>query len=292
MTKKDGLTVFLCYFMWGFEPLYWQLLDDVDTLTVLGVRIVFAAVFSLLLLALQGRLNEVGTVLKTGSIMKFLVPASVFLLADWTVYIIVVNSGHILDAGIGYYINPLILFLAGLIIYREKCTKRHIIALSFAFLGVLVSTLAFGSFPYISLIIAFNWAVYAVIKKNVKLDGVLSIAVESLILTVPALVFLTAFRSHELSVLNAQQWLLLIGSGVLTALPLFLYSHCVSNLPLIIMCFAQYLSPTFNLICGFITGESFTESQLTSFAFFILAIIIFSAGEIKSIKEKNNGDKL
>ena len=174
MTKKDFAALFACYLMWGFQPLYWNLIDDVDSLTILAVRIILAALFSALLLICQHRLGELKRVLCDRSIMKLLVPAVVFLLLDWAVFIIVVNSGHILDASIGYYINPLLLFLAGVLVYKERCEKSHIFALCLAAIGVLVSTVAFGSFPYISLIIAVNWAVYAIIKKNVKLDGVLS----------------------------------------------------------------------------------------------------------------------
>ena len=281
MTKKDFAALFACYLMWGFQPLYWNLIDDVDSLTILAVRIILAALFSALLLICQHRLGELKRVLCDRSIMKLLVPAVVFLLLDWAVFIIVVNSGHILDASIGYYINPLLLFLAGVLVYKERCEKSHIFALCLAAIGVLVSTVAFGSFPYISLIIAVNWAVYAIIKKNVKLDGVLSIAAETAMLSIPALLFLIFFRSEELMHLPAADIAVLSGSGIITALPMFLYSRSVSRLPLIFMCFAQYLSPTFNLICGLITGESFSSSQLVSFAFFIAAIIIFTITEVR-----------
>lgn len=292
MTKKNALSLFACYVMWGFQPLYWNLLGSVDSLTILGLRIVFAALFSSLLLLCQGRLRELKTVLNTGKIMKLLAPAALFLLADWTVFIIVVNSGHILDASVGYYVNPLILFLAGVIIYREKCGKAQIIALSLAVTGVMVSALAFGSIPTVSLVIAVNWAIYAIIKKNVQLDGVLSIAVETLLLTVPALLFLLFFRRPELASISGRLWHLLVGSGIVTALPMFLYSRCVSKLPLVLMCFAQYLSPTFNLICGFVTGESFSDSQLVSFAFFIAAIIVYTVGEIRKNKENKDGNEV
>ena len=291
MTKKDLAALLGCYILWGFQPLYWNLVDEVEPLTILAVRIILAAVFCALLLLMQGRLGELWCVLRDRSVMKYLLPAVVFLLLDWSVFIIVVNSGHILDASLGYYINPLILFLAGVLVYREHCGKLQLLALGFAATGVIISTAAFGSFPWISLIIALNWAVYAIIKKNVQLDGVLSIAAETALLTVPALLFLIFFRRPELAAVSTRSGLILLGSGVITALPMFLYSGCVRRLPLILMCFAQYLSPTFNLICGLITGESFGDSQLVSFGFFIAAIIIFTINEIREVRSEN-GDQL
>ena len=289
MTKKDTAALLGCYMLWGFQPLYWGLIGDVGTMTVMPMRIVFAALFSVLILALQKRTGELRALFKDRKMMKFLLPAALFLLADWTVYIILVNSGHIIDVSLGYYINPLILFLIGALIYREKCGAGHFIALAVAVMGVVVSAAAFGSVPYTSLIIAVNWAVYAAIKKNVSVDGVLSIAAETLILTIPAVIFMLVFRRAELAQIPASSYLPLLGSGIVTALPMFLYSRCVSRLPLVFMCFAQYLSPTFGLVCAFIKGESFSQSQLISLAFFIAAIVAFTVSELKRqtmIKEK------
>lgn len=285
MTKKDAAALIGCYVLWGFQPLYWGLLGDIDSMTILPLRIVFAALFSFLLIAGQKRTGELKAVFRNKDVMKYLVPAAVFLLADWTVYIIVVNSGHILDVSLGYYINPLVLFAIGAIIYKEKCGAVHFVALGVAVAGVLVSTLAFSSFPYVSLVIATNWAVYAAIKKNVGLDGILSICAETLMLTIPAILFMVFFKRQELAQIETSSYVFIIGSGIVTALPMFLYSRCVSKLPLILMCFAQYLSPTFNLVCGFISGESFSNSQLISFAFFIAAIVMFTFSEVRNAKQ-------
>ena len=144
MTKKDTAALLGCYMLWGFQPLYWGLIGDVGTMTVMPLRIVFAALFSVLILALQKRTAELKALFKDRKIMKFLLPAALFLLADWTVYIILVNSGHIIDVSLGYYINPLLLFLIGALIYREKCGAGHFIALAVAVMGVVVSAAAFG----------------------------------------------------------------------------------------------------------------------------------------------------
>lgn len=284
--KKNLLQLILCYIIWGFQPLYWALDGDLDPFTILGCRIIMAALFSLLLLGVTGRLPELKALLKNRVIMKYLLPAVVFLFLDWAVFLVAVGSGHVLDASLGYYINPLIMFAFGVVIYKEKCTKMQLVSLGVAAIGVLISTLAFGSFPFLSLIIAFNWAVYAVLKKNVKTDGVLSICAETLILTPAAILFLMFFRRAEVASFGMKEVLFIMGSGIVTALPMFLYSNSVAAFPLITMCFAQYLSPTFNMLCGLIMGESFTGSQIVSLVFFIAAIVLFTVSEVRQIKRR------
>lgn len=284
--KKDLTALLLCYVFWGFQPLYWQFLNGVNSYVILCCRIVLAAVFSLFLLAVSHRLSELKAVFCDWKLMRILLPAVVFLLADWAVFIIVVNAGHVLDASLGYYFNPLLLFAFGLIFYKERCTKMQLAALAIAVIGVAISTAAFGDFPYISLIIALNWGVYAALKKNVRLDGVLSICAETLILSPFAIAFLLIWKPADLAALHSPEIWFILGSGIVTALPMFLYSHSVTRFPLIFMCFAQYLSPTFNLICGLITGEHFSSSQIVSFAFFLAAIIVFTVSEVRQLSKK------
>lgn len=287
--RAGVVSLVMCYVLWGFQPLYWAFISDVDPYTILAFRIIMAAVFSVLLLALQHRTGELRALFRNRSIMKFMLPAVIFLLVDWTVFIVVVNAGHVLDASLGYYFNPLLLFAVGVIVYREKSTKLQVAALGIACVGVAVSTLAFGGFPLISVVIAVNWAVYSSLKRNIRVDGVLSIAAETLLLTPFALVFLLLFRAGDIAGLDLRQIGFLLGGGVVTALPMFLYSNCVSKFSLIVMCFAQYLSPTFNLICGLLTGESFTKCQIVSFLFFIAAIVVSSAGELKRLRSNAAG---
>lgn len=289
--KKNLISLIFCYVFWGFQPLYWNLIPGIDSYTILGSRIVMAALFSFILLAVTKRLPELKALFGSKAVMKYLVPAVVFLFLDWAVFIVAVNSGHVLDVSLGYYINPLMLFAFGVIFYKEKCTKMQLLALGIAAVGVVISTVAFGNFPFLSLVIAINWALYAVLKKNVKVDGVVSICAETLLLTPFAIAFLLLFRRPEFAAFGTKEILFLAGSGVVTALPMFLYSNCVAAFPLITMCFAQYLSPTFNMICGLIMGESFSKSQITSLIFFVAAIVLFTISEVRQIKNNRESAK-
>ena len=284
-TRKNVMALFTCYVLWGFQPLYWALLSHLDSFLILFCRIVMAAVFSVLILGFTHRLSELKALFQNRDMMKILLPATVFLLADWAIFIVVINAGHVLDASLGYYVTPLVLFAISVVVYKERCTKVQLLSLGIAAIGVIISTVAFGSFPWIALIIAVNWAVYTALKKKVQIDGVLSIAAETLILTPLSIAFLAIFRHSEMACLGGREIILLIGSGIVTALPMFLYSNSVTKFPLIVMCFAQYLGPTFNLICGLIRHERFSPSQIVSFAFFILAIVVFTASEIKTMKK-------
>ena len=283
-TRKDYISLLLCYVLWGFQPLYWGLLTDVDSYVILAVRIVLAAVFSVLLLAVTHRLDRLKAVFTSRRTMRILLPAVIFLFLDWAVFLVAVNAGHVLDASLGYYINPLLLFAIGIVVYREKSTKIQLAALGVAVVGVIISTAAFGQFPYLSLIIALNWSVYAALKKNISVDGVTSIAAETLIMTPFAAAYLLFFRRADLAAVSEPDVLFLLGSGIVTALPMFLYSNCVFRFSMIFLCFAQYLSPTFNLLCGLLMGESFSPSQIVSLLFFLAAVVLFSVDELRQMR--------
>lgn len=283
--RKTILTLLVCYLLWGFQPLYWSLEDGIDSLTILGCRIIMAAAFSCLILAASHRLPALQTVFHDRKTMKILLPATLFLLLDWGVFILAVNTGHVLDTSLGYYINPLLIFAIGTLLYKERCDRVQIAALSVAVIGILVSTVAYDSFPYISVIIASNWAVYTALKKNVQLDGVLSIAAETLLLTPFAITFLLVFRHAELAAMSISKIAFLIGSGVVTALPMYLYNNSINAFPLIVMCFAQYLSPSFNMLCGLLLGEHLSSSQRSSLVFFLLAIIVFTVDEVRQYRK-------
>lgn len=284
--KKDIFAVIACYVLWGFQSLYWVLGGGIDSFTMLACRIIATALFSVTALAFGGRLRELKMLFHDRGTMKFLCPAAFFMLMDWGVYLVVVNAGHILDTSLGYYISPLLIFAVGVAVYKEKCEKTVYVALAVAIAGVAVSTAAFGSFPAVPLVVALAWTVYSSIKRSVHVDGLLSIAAETLLIAPLALLFLLLFRRSEVAAFTWRELLFVLGSGVVTGLPMVLYSDAVRKFPLTAMCFIQYLSPTFALVCGLIRGESFTGSQLVSLLFFAVSIAIFTAFELRSAKEK------
>ncbi len=184
------LSTAACYVLWGLLPLYWHLLDEVDAFVILANRIVWSAVFTVVLLLALKRFGDVKAVLRDKTKMRFVVPAAIMITINWGLYIWAVNAGHLLDASLGYYLNPLMVFAVGMLLFREKCGTLDWVALALATVGVLVSTLAYGAFPWVALSLALSFGLYGTFKKLGGVSGLTSIAVETILVAPFALAFL------------------------------------------------------------------------------------------------------
>jgi len=262
--------------MWGILPAYWNLLAGLNPLFILCCRIVFSLVFTVGILFVTNRAHVLRDTLRNKSTMRYLVPASVFITCNWGLYIWAVNSGRVLDSSLGYYMNPLTGFLLGVLMFREKYTRLQIAAVALAFTGVLISLIAYGSFPFVALSLTLSFATYGALKKKAHADPVASIAVETLFFAPIALVLALVFMPDSIKAVNPVNLLLLIGGGVATATPLVMFSRAVNEIPFIIVCFLQYISPSLALIYGLVSGESISRSQLVSFIFIGLGLVVFS----------------
>ena len=288
INKKSMAIALTCYILWGILPAYWNLLSGVNPFLILCCRIIFAFVFMSGVLLASGRIRIFRETITSKKTMRYLVPASVLISLNWGLYIWAVNNGRVLDSSLGYYMNPLIAFLLGVLIFRESYTKLQLAAVALAFTGVVISLVAFGSFPFVSICLALSFAVYGVLKKKAHADPAASIAVESLILTPFALASSLIFMTDNIISLNIMQISLLIGGGALTAIPLFLYARAVNDIPFLIVGFLQYISPSLALTYGLISGEMPNRSQLVSFVFIGLGLIVFSIALIRIAKKRND----
>jgi chloramphenicol-sensitive protein RarD len=217
--KAGFLGTILCFVLWGLLPLYWHLLSNVDAIVILASRILCSALFTVALLLITGRFGEVREVLRDGKKMRFMVPAALVITVNWGIYIWAVNAGHLLDASLGYYLNPLVVFAIGMLLFRERCGLLEWIALGLAAAGVLVSTLAYGAFPWIALALATTFGVYGALKKLAGVSGLPSIAVETILVLPFALAYLLfAPASHAMyASLTLPTAVLLVLTGVVTA---------------------------------------------------------------------------
>jgi len=287
MKKKNLITVLSCYLLWGTFPAYWNLLIGVNPLFILCSRIVFALLFTISVLIISGRMEILRSTLRNKVAMRYLIPASVMITCNWGIYVWAVNTGRILDVSLGYYKNPLIAFLLGVVVFREKYTRLQLVAVALAFTGLLISIIAFGSVPYTSIFIALAFAAYGVFKKKARTDPVASIAAETLITAPFALVFAFVFMTDSISAANTSILMLLIGGGAVTAIPLILFTRAINNIPLIVVGFFQYISPSLVLIYGLLSGETISASQLVSFIFIGLGLIVFSIALIRISKKED-----
>lgn len=291
MNKKSLLLMFICYLIWGFQPLYWSLMGHMDPYYLMAVRTLTSAGFSIAVLAAQKRLPELTSLLKDKKRMKFLAPATFLLFIDWVVYLVAVQNGQVLDTSLGYLLGPIVVFSLSMLLFKEKCTPLKGVAMGLTIAGITVTLIAFGRFPLVSAVLAVAFSVYGALKKCIKVESVLSIAAETLLLSPFALLFLLFFRMGEngLASMTITDALLFLGAGVITAAPMMLYSQGVNNLSFMMIGFFQYMSPTLSMISGFILGETMAPDRLTSFVFIWAALIVFS---ISIVREERARKKL
>ncbi len=290
MKKSNAglLSTLACYILWGLLPLYWHQLEKLDSVFILCNRIVWSAVFTVTLLLAKKQFGEVKAVLRDKRKMRFMIPAAITITINWGVYIWAINAGHILDASLGYYLNPLVVFAFGIVLFHESCGPLEWIALGLAIAGVLIATVAYGSFPWIAIVLALTFGLYGLLKKLAGVGGVTSIAVETLLIGPFALAFLIfAPNSHtSLANLNALTTVLLLLSGIVTATPLILFTYGVNRLPLTTVGFLQYVSPTLQLFIGVLVfREVLTKDRIVAFAFIGVALVLYSVGMARRARQ-------
>ncbi len=286
--KKGIPTLLLCFFIWGFQPLYWYICGEWDTYFLLACRIIWAAVCCLCILWAQGRLPQLLAVFRDKNILKREIPASVFLLADWGVYLWAVQNGRVLECSLGYYIQPIVVFILGAVIFREKVSWRHIVILAVVVVGIVLSTDGFNGIPYVTILLAVCFAIYAAIKRSLRIDSVVSTSAEIVMMVPLALLFILFFRMGDtgMASITPLRQLMLLGAGVVTAMPVVLYSVGVKYLPLMTAGFCQYLSPTLAIVCGMIMGEYLTAEKLRSFYFIWAGVLLYCLNTVYEERKK------
>lgn len=286
--KKGIPTLLLCFFIWGFQPLYWYICGEWDTYFLLACRIIWAAVCCLCILWAQGKLSQLLAVFRDKNILKREIPASIFLLADWGVYLWAVQNGRVLECSLGYYIQPIVVFILGAVIFREKVSWRHIVILAVVVVGIVLSTDGFNGIPYVTILLAVCFAIYAAIKRSLRIDSVVSTSAEIVMMVPLALLFILFFRMGDtgMASITPLRQLMLLGAGVVTAMPMVLYSVGVKYLPLMTAGFCQYLSPTLAIVCGMIMGEYLTAEKLRSFYFIWAGVLLYCLNTVYEERKK------
>ena len=275
---KKGLSAMLCCFLiWGFQPLYWYLCEGMDTFFLLASRIIWAAVCCLVLLKVQGKLGQLKAAFMDKQIMKREIPAMLLMLADWAIYLWAVQNGRVLECSLGYYIQPLVVFTFGAVIFKEKLSWRHLVIIAIVVVGIVLSTNGFGGLPYVTISLAVLFAIYAAIKKSMTIDSIVSTSMEIIMMVPLAVLFILFFRMGDngMASITVTRQLLLIGSGIVTGVPMLFYAVGVRNLPMMTTGICQYLSPTIGIFCSMIMGEMLTREKLVSFYFIWAGVVLY-----------------
>ena len=199
------------------------------------------------------------------------------------------QNGRVLECSLGYYIQPLVVFAFGAVIFKEKISWRHFVIIAIVVVGIVLSTSGFGGVPYVTIALAAMFAIYAAIKKSLTIDSIVSTTMEIIMMVPVAIVFVLCCRMGDngMGSLTVVRQLLLMGSGVVTAVPMLFYAIGVRNLPLMTTGICQYLSPTLAIFCGMIMGESLTKEKLVSFCFIWAGVILYTLNSIYEEKKRS-----
>lgn len=279
-----------CDVLWGVLPLYWQALRPIDSWVIIFYRIF-----------LVGLVSGIATVIIYGvpaireqyriksNLWKFPL-AGLLITCNWSIYIWAVNADHVIQTCVGYYIEPLIVCLLGIVIFKDRLTRYKLTALLFALAGMLVILFHFMEVPLIALSIATSFAIYAAVKKWFDLPPIMSVFMETSFLMIPALCVVIGIEvtGHgALAVATPGKYLLLLCCGILTAAPLSFFAAAATKVPLVTVGLLEYLSPSISLVIGiFLMKEPFDAVQFVSFVIVWIGLVFFTYGEIKDSKER------
>ncbi|WP_040635387.1 EamA family transporter RarD [Mitsuokella multacida] len=286
--RRTGMMAALStYLIWGVLPLYWNLLARAEANEILAHRIIWSFIFMVVVLMVTKRwqsFKEDCRALwqnkKRGAILLL---AAFTISLNWLTYIWAVNHGHVIDTSIGYYINPLMSVLFGIVFFRERISGLKKISLLLAAIGIVLMTYQLGKLPWVAVVLAVSFSVYGALKKQLHLNPFSSITLETLLMVpfaVPYIGILMMSPANHFSLATPDLALYLMGTGVVTAVPLVLFSYGANLLPLNVLGFFQYISPTIGLLLGiFFFHETFGMAQISALGFVWAAIVLFTVAE-------------
>ena len=267
------------YATWGFLPVYWKWLRHVPAPQLLSHRILWSFLCLFAVVMMTGRLNGFRKAIAVPRILHKYFLAAVLIGVNWLTYVWAVNAGFIVETSLGYFINPLLSVLMGVIFLRERLRAWQWVPVGLAALGIAYLTVSYGSLPWIALTLAFTWALYGLVKKTAPLGSLDGLTVETGILLVPVLIYLIyCDRSGQGAFLHSGSLsdALLVGAGLTTAVPLFLFASAVRRIPLTQVGILQYIAPTLQFLLGVLLyKEPFTTAQFVGFGLVWSALIVF-----------------
>lgn len=291
--KIGMIAAISCSVLWGFLPIYWKMLKPIDSTVIIYYRIFLVFITAALLSLKLHSKDEILTPLKSKGVKLRYFIIGLLITLNWSIYIWAVNAGFVIQTSIGYYIEPLLVAVLGIIIFKEKLTSYKGIALAMAFIGVMVLIVYYGEVPSIALSLAFTFAIYAALKKNFSLPPTLSLLYETMFLALPSLgviIYLEIKGQGALGVGEPYQYVLLLFCGLLTAIPLWLFALAANKITLLSLGLTEYLSPTIALLLGiFLFREPFDKIQLISFAIIWVGLFVFTLGEVKEASTLETG---
>ena len=285
LPRAGLLAALSAYTMWGFFPFYFKATDAVPPVEILAHRIVWSLPFGLLVLVLRRQISDTLGALRSPKTVGWLALAGVAIALNWGVYILAIQEERIFEASLGYYINPLIYVLVGVVFLKESLDRLQMLAIALATVGVAVLTVAGGVFPWVSLFLATTFTIYGIIRKQVAVGAMPGLFIEICVLFLPALAYLVWLEMQGGSSFlagDAAIDVLLLFAGPLTVVPLLFFAIAARQLPLSVLGFMQFLGPTLQFFCGLYFGEPFTTAHAICFGFIWSAVAVFILAKLRS----------
>lgn len=286
---RSGLQAALAaYVAWGLLPVYWKLLGGVPALEILSHRILWSLVFVTVILLFQGRIRETAAVFAAPRTAAMLFLSSLMIGINWLLYIWAVNSGRILETSLGYYINPLVNVLFGFVFFRERMERLQWAAIAVASAGVMFQVIRYGRWPWVSMSLALSFALYGLIRKQVRVEALPGLFAETSFLVIPAVIFLLhagAVSQGSFLAGGISRDMLLLGTGIATSMPLLWFAYGARRLRLSTIGFLQYIAPTLTLIIGVaVFHEPLDFARIVTFVSIWIALGLYSLGSLRASK--------
>ncbi len=276
------------YLLWGCFPLYFPLLEPAGGLEIVAHRVVWSLLFVALLLTVLRRWALVRAAVTDRRTMLVLAGASLLIAANWLVFVYGVNSGHVVETSLGYFVNPLVSVLLGVVVFSERLRPLQWTAVGLAAVAVVVLTVDYGRPPWIALTLAATFGAYGLLKKLVRVEAAPGLLVETLVALVPALVVLGVLQATGRGTAGTEgagHLLLLMASGVATAVPLLLFAAAARRIPLSTVGLLQYVTPLMQLALGvFVFHEPMPPARLAGFAIVWAALAVFTVDSLRSAR--------
>lgn len=287
------------YFLWGMLAIYWKQLKSVPSLEILAHRILWSFVFLLLIILLTKNRNlywmDIKKIRKKPNMIARILLASFFLNINWLTYIWAINHQYIIQTSLGYYINPVFSVLLGVFALQERLTRIQWISFFIVMIGVGFLAFTAHTIPLISFILAISFSLYSLLKKKIALHPLTSLTNETLLSGIPAILYvmwLAAVKKSSFHFDGSLIMFLLIGAGIVTAVPLLLFNHSTKHLPLNIIGIFQYITPTMTLLVGiFLYHETFTIFYLVAFIIIWLGLFVFISQTFQKSKKAGFGNE-
>ena len=284
--QKSIISAMMAYVLWGILPIYWKALKEVSPLYILASRIFWSFIFCVIFVTIIKKWPEIKTILLNKKRFIYCILSGIMVSLNWYTYIWAVNANFIIDASLGYYINPLVVVLFSALFFGERFNKWESLSVLLALVGVVFITLKIGKFPVVAIVLALTFALYGVFKKKLNASPIVSLILETAVVAPFAFVAILYIESQGQGVIalgNPMVAALAVLAGVVTAIPLLLYAKGVQEISFSLLGFFQYITPTIMLFLGvFLYGEAFSTVDLIGFGFIWLALIIFTISKIQN----------